>query len=100
MPSGSADSFFVYILRCSDGSLYVGHSANLNERVEAHNDGRAAMWTGARRPVELVYSEPAGSEREAVSRERQIKGWTRAKKLALIRGDLQQLKSLAKRRLP
>ena len=92
------DSFFVYIVRCADGSFYVGHAANVEDRVKVHNDGRGALWTSCRRPVALVFQEAQSSEERAVARERQIKGWTHEKKMALINGDLQRLKSLAKRR--
>jgi len=81
-----ADSFFVYILRCSDGSLYVGHSEDVEERVAAHNNGRGAVWTTCRRPVRLVYRETCLTEAAAVNRERQIKRWTHAKKKALVEG--------------
>lgn len=100
MASAPADSsFFVYILRCADGSLYVGHTTDLQDRVKVHNDGRGATWTACRRPVELAYHEPAANETGAIRRELQIKGWTHAKKLALIRGDRAALKSLARRRV-
>ena len=88
--------YFVYILRCADGSYYVGYAKDVRERVEPHNAGRAAGWTDARRPVVLVYSEPAASLTAAVRRERQLKGWTRAKKVALIRGDTADLKRLSR----
>jgi predicted GIY-YIG superfamily endonuclease len=90
----------VYVLRCSDESLYVGYTRNVDERVKAHNDGRAAAWTACRRPVELAYCESHAEERAAIARERQIKRWTHEKKLALIRGDWSTLKGLAKRRHP
>jgi putative endonuclease len=97
--SALADSFFVYILRCADGSLYVGHTSNVQERVNLHNEGRGALWTACRRPVQLVYCETFESEQRAIARERQIKRWTHSKKLSLINGDLARLKSLAKRRV-
>jgi putative endonuclease len=97
--SASADSFFVYVLRCTDGSLYVGHTSNVPERIKAHNDGRGALWTAGRRPVVLAYQEQHRSEEKAIARERQVKRWTQAKKLALISGGLVRLKSLAKRRV-
>jgi putative endonuclease len=78
--SALADSFFVYILRCADGSLYVGHTSNVDERVRVHNDGCGALWTACRRPVTLVYRESLPSEEQSVKRERQIKRWTRQKK--------------------
>jgi len=100
MPSSGGDAFFVYILRCSDGSLYVGYTTDVDARVKAHNDGRAAAWTACRRPVELVYRESHAEEHAAIARERQIKRWTHEKKLALIRGDWSMLNELAKRRVP
>jgi predicted GIY-YIG superfamily endonuclease len=99
MASASADSFFIYIVRCANDSLYVGHSADVHTRVRCHNNGLGAAWTAARRPVVLVYTETAQSEEAAVKCERQIKRWTHAKKLALINGDQAKLKSLAKRRI-
>jgi len=99
MASAPADSFFVYILRCADGSLYVGRCADLEERVKRHNEGRAALWTATRRPVHLVYHEEHPSEAHALAREQQLKRWTHNKKLALIRGNGAALKSLAKRRI-
>ena len=97
--SASADSFYVYILSCADDSFYVGHTSDVRERVKAHNDGRGAFWTACRHPVALVYQEEHESEEQAISRERQLKRWTRAKKLALINGDRAKLKALARRRI-
>jgi putative endonuclease len=65
--------YFVYILRCADGSLYVGSAQNLDARVNAHNDGRGAAHIFKYGPVRLVYSEAFQSEAESVSRERQLK---------------------------
>jgi predicted GIY-YIG superfamily endonuclease len=96
--SAPADSFFVYILRCADGSLYVGHTSNVEDRIRVHNEGRGALWTACRRPVTLAYCEQQPSEDRAIERERQIKRWSHAKKLALIDGDPAKLKSLARRR--
>jgi putative endonuclease len=97
--SAPADSFFVYILLCADGSLYVGHTSNVEDRVKVHNDGRGALWTACRLPVALVHQEQIVSEAGAIARERQVKRWSHAKKLALIRGDRVALKSLANRRV-
>jgi predicted GIY-YIG superfamily endonuclease len=97
--SATADSFFVYILRCSDGSLYVGHTSNVEERVKLHDDGCGALWTAVRRPVRLMYKESSPSLEQAIARERQIKRWTSQKKLALIAGDKGRLKLLARRRI-
>jgi predicted GIY-YIG superfamily endonuclease len=92
-----ADTFFVYILRCSDRSLYVGHTADVATRLQTHNEGRRVSWTAARRPVMLLYQELCSSEVAAIQRERQIKRWTHAKKMALVNGDMSRLRSLAKR---
>ncbi len=91
--------FFVYILRCSDDTLYVGHTTNVPDRVKVHNEGRGALWTQCRRPVGLVYQEQHPTEANAIAREHQVKRWTHAKKLALMNGDRAKLKSLAKRRV-
>jgi predicted GIY-YIG superfamily endonuclease len=88
--------FFVYILRCSDGSFYVGHCNDVTQRVAAHNSGRGAVWTSCRIPVALAYQEPFATKADAVARERQIKGWTHAKKQALVEGNLSKLRELSK----
>jgi len=90
--------FYVYVVRCSDRTLYIGHAENPQIRVKAHNDGHGAAYTFKRRPVSLVYSEAFHSEAEAVERERQLKRWSRAKKEALVAGDLRVLKRLSKER--
>jgi len=89
---------YVYILRCSDGTLYVGHTDDLASREETHNDGFGARYTAKRRPVSVVYSEELSSTAAAITRERQLKGWTVGKKEALIAGDQPLLKSLSVRR--
>jgi predicted GIY-YIG superfamily endonuclease len=76
---------FVYILRCVDETLYVGHTDNLTSREQTHNDGRGASYTARRRPVRIVYAERHPST--AIARERQLKRWSREKKEALIRDD-------------
>jgi len=88
----------VYILRCADGSYYVGLTEDLKGREDAHNNGRGSKYTFLRRPVQLVYSESYESLEEAVGRERQLKRWSRTKKKALIHGDASRLKQLSKRR--
>jgi predicted GIY-YIG superfamily endonuclease len=90
--------FRVYILRCSDGTLYIGSTDKLDARVKTHNDGRGARYTAARRPVTLVYSEESGSRSAAEVRERQVKRWTNAKKEALVAGNLAHVHRLARRR--
>ena len=92
--------FWTYILRCSDDSYYVGHTDDVERRVAMHQDGSIGGYTGSRRPVSLVYSEVFDSRDDAFLRERQIKGWSRAKKNALIRGEWELLQRLSKRAHP
>jgi LAO/AO transport system kinase len=79
--------FFVYLLRCADRSFYVGHTDELERRVAQHQAGELPGYTHSRRPVALVWSQETATREEALSRERQIKRWGRAKKEALVRGD-------------
>ena len=90
--------YFVYILRCADDSYYVGYTTDVEARLRAHNTGSGAAHTYRRRPVELVYQETHTTRTDGIRRERQLKGWTRRKKEALIRGDLRALKLLGKQR--
>jgi len=85
---------YVYILRCADGVLYIGETHDLAWRIDRHNDGSACRFTRGRGPVQLVYSEPHADRPAALRRERRLKRWTRAKKEALIAGDLALLKRL------
>jgi putative endonuclease len=82
---------FVYILRCADGSYYVGKTEDLRTRLDEHQSGVGADYTAARRPVEMVYAEEHSSTRSAKDRELQLKHWSRAKKEALIAQDLKLL---------
>jgi predicted GIY-YIG superfamily endonuclease len=86
------------MLRCSDGTLYIGETADLERRLKRHADGSACTYTASRRPVALVYSASFTNAADALYRERQLKGWTRAKKEALIAGDFERLRTLARRR--
>ena len=88
--------YFVYILRCSDGSLYTGRSPDPDRRLSEHNLGTGGDYTSRRWPVVLVWSTPFETEQDAYVAERWIKGWTRAKKEALIAGDFDLLHELAK----
>ena len=83
---------FSYILRLADGSMYVGHTDNLQARLDAHQAGRAAKYTATRRPVQMIYAEEYATERAAIKREKQLKRWSRRKKEALIGGDRSLLK--------
>ena len=80
-------AYYVYILRCADGTLYSGSTNDLTARAATHNSGRGAKYTAGRRPVRIVYSEEHESRSAAQQREAQLKGWTRTKKELLIAGD-------------
>jgi predicted GIY-YIG superfamily endonuclease len=89
-------SFWVYILKCSDGSYYTGHTDNLERRIAAHTTGMQEGYTAKRRPLELVFSQEFATRYEALCSEFQIKGWTRRKKEALIKQDWNALKHLSR----
>jgi predicted GIY-YIG superfamily endonuclease len=93
-------AFWIYMLRCADASYYVGHTDNLEKRIAEHQSGAVSGYTQSRRPVNVMYSEALSSRVEALERERQIKGWSRAKKEALIKSDWEELSRLATRRRP
>ena len=82
----TSDAWQVYIVRCADGSLYTGIARDLERRIAEHNadTGQGASYTRSRRPVRLVYCEPAANRSAASKREYQIKQLSRAEKLALI----------------
>ncbi|MEF2977935.1 GIY-YIG nuclease family protein [Subtercola sp. YIM 133946] len=90
----------VYILECADGSYYVGSTVDLERRLAEHRLGLGAAYTRRRLPIRLVYSYECGRVDEAYSREKQVQGWSRAKREALIRGDLVLLPRLAKKAFP
>jgi len=86
---------WVYILKCSDGSFYTGSTSNIEKRLSEHQNGTIKGYTSKRRPVKLVFSEHFESVYDAISAERQIKGWRRVKKIALIKGDFDLLVKLS-----
>ncbi|MGK9475364.1 GIY-YIG nuclease family protein [Melioribacter sp. OK-6-Me] len=88
---------YVYILRCSDGSYYTGSTNDLERRLWQHQNGEGANYTKKRLPVELVYYEEYERIDEAYYREKQIQGWSRKKKEALIEGRFEDLSVLAKK---
>jgi putative endonuclease len=94
------DGCWFYILRCADGSCYIGtsRSEDLETRISQHNQGTSGGYTAKRRPVVLVYSAHLDNIVDAIAYERQVKGWSRAKKEALIRGDFVALQDLSKSR--
>jgi putative endonuclease len=89
----------IYILLCADNSYYTGLTRkDADERVSEHNNGMFPGYTSSRRPVQLVYSSHFDLLTDAIAAERRIKGWSRGKKEALIRGDYEALPRLAARR--
>ena len=74
---------FVYIVRCSDNSLYTGYTNNIEVRINKHNAGKGAKYTKTRRPVVLVYQEMYETKSEALRREYEIKTFTRQKKIKI-----------------
>jgi len=93
-------TFYAYLLRCSDGSYYAGHTDNLESRVAQHNRGLTPGYTAGRAPVELMWMQMFATRDEAFAAERRIKGWSRAKKEALAAGNWDKMRELARRRQP
>jgi len=92
---------FLYILRCADGKYYVGTTRkSLEERLGEHNAGLHKGFTATRRPVTLVFAQHFDTITDAVEAERRVKGWSRAKKEAMINGEWNRLPELARRRIP
>ena len=89
-------SFWVYILCCADNSYYTGHTDDLEKRIAEHQSGAIEGYTSTRLPVKLVFSEHFPTREEALSCEQQIKGWSRNKKEALMRGNWQEITRLAR----
>ncbi|HIG0328609.1 TPA: GIY-YIG nuclease family protein [Legionella pneumophila] len=91
--------FWVYILQCSDKSYYTGQTDNLEKRLTQHQDKMIpGCYTSTRLPIQLKFSQEFMSREEALIAERQIKGWSRRKKEALIKGDWQALSDYSKRK--
>ncbi len=88
--------FWVYILQCADGSYYTGHTDNLDNRIAQHQNGECDGYTATRLPVELAWPQEFVTREEALSAERQIKGWNRKKKEAMMRGDWVAVSRLAR----
>jgi putative endonuclease len=86
---------YMYILECCDGSYYTGSALDLHVRIKQHQAGRGANYTLNRLPVKLIYWEKYDKVHEAFNREKQVQGWTRKKKKALIDGRHELLPSLA-----
>jgi len=91
-------SAWLYVLRLKSGGLYIGATTDLDQRYEDHCSGRACRTTKVDPPVALVHSEAFGTHSEARRREAQVKRWSRAKEEALVAGDVETLRRLAKSR--
>ena len=89
-------AFWTYMLHCRAGTFYTGHTDNLERRLAEHQSGLVRGFTQALHPLELVWSQEFQTRYEALTAERRIKGWSRPKKLALIRGDWGTISRLAK----
>jgi predicted GIY-YIG superfamily endonuclease len=90
--------FYTYILRCNDGSYYVGHTDDIEVRVSGHQQRHyPCSYTATRLPVSLVFVQAFGTRDEAFAAEWQIKKWTRKKKEALIKGEFDLLRELSKK---
>ncbi|ERG64075.1 hypothetical protein L332_06340 [Agrococcus pavilionensis RW1] len=89
---------WVYLLRCSDGSLYAGSTWDMERRLDQHQRGEGAQYTKRRRPVELAFAHYDDSIAACFALEKQIQGWSRAKREALIRGDFDAISAAAKKR--
>ena len=80
-------AFHTYILRCADGSYYVGHTDDLEHRLAQHDAGALGGYTARRRPVTLLWAQSFQTRDDAFAAERQLKGWSHAKKEAMMAGD-------------
>lgn len=89
-------TFWVHMLHCNGGLLYVGHTDNPDNRIARHESGAVPGFTRDHLPVQLIWSESLGTRIEALEAERRLKGWSKAKKLALVRGDWDLISALAK----
>jgi predicted GIY-YIG superfamily endonuclease len=89
-------AFSLYILECADGSLYIGHTDNLDARLRQHDEGVARSFTSTRRPLKLLHAQEFETRYEALTMERKLKGCSRAKKLAYIRNDWDAVRALAR----
>lgn len=88
--------YYVYILKCKDSSYYTGVTNSIEKRLQEHNHSlNKTSYTYSRRPVKLVYHESFQNPNDAIAWEKRIKGWSRKKKEALIRGDFEELKKIS-----
>ena len=91
-------NYFVYMLLCSDRSFYIGLTSDLSKRMNEHEMGvEPSSYTHSRRPIKLVWAQEFPSHEDAFAFERQIKGWSRAKKKALINDDWEEIHQIVRR---
>ncbi len=90
--------WYVYMLKCQNGAIYTGVTEDIERRLKVHTLGKGGHYTNYNRPREVLHKEPIKDRLEAEQRERQIKRWSRVKKLALIAGDKSELKNSSKSR--
>jgi predicted GIY-YIG superfamily endonuclease len=90
-------SFWAYMLHCRGGYFYTGHAEDLETRIAQHREGKLPGFASEHLPVELVWSQEFPTRYEALAAERRIKGWSRAKKMALIRADWGEISRLRKK---
>jgi putative endonuclease len=76
--------FYIYILLCSDNSLYTGYTSDINQRFNNHKEGKGSKYVRSRLPFKLIYTEKCTSKSEALKREIEIKGWRREKKIKIL----------------
>jgi len=90
-------AFWLYILRCADGSYYTGHTDDLERRIGEHDAGAvSSCYTFRRRPVEVVFKDEFSTREEELAAERRVKGWSRLKKEAMMSGDWDEVRRLAR----
>ena len=80
--------WYTYILLCEDGSLYTGYSNNVEHRFNEHKNGKGGHYTRSHKPIRIVYIDQFATQSEALKRERQIKGWSRQKKIKILKLEL------------
>jgi tRNA/rRNA methyltransferase len=90
-------NYYVYMLKCSDNSYYIGHTRDLEARFAEHNNMQGGRYTSSRLPTQMVFAQEFATQNDAFAIERQIKGWTRDKKEALISKDWNLIKNLSKK---
>ncbi|WP_448810799.1 GIY-YIG nuclease family protein [Agromyces bauzanensis] len=89
---------YVYMLHCADGTTYVGSTIDLERRLAEHQAGEGAAYTRTRRPVRLIHVEEFARIDDAFAREKQVQNWSRAKRMALARGDEEVLSAASRKR--